>query len=293
MSSLKVVVIVSPDPSDIYFANQLIKQLNVVEVFVEKQKKSVGFLTRVVKALRKFTVRPWLLIKKRSDYLKAKPYYEKSRKIDLEHFGEEGQRLFPSEGCKVIYIQGCRAINEPVYVEELKKIKPDIIAVCGSSILKKDIIAIPQKGVLNLHGGLSQKYRGVWTTMWAVYNEEPEYVGVTVHYVSAGIDDGNIIYQERPDIVKDDNPETLYAKVVKLGIKMMIRAINDIQNDTIKDYPLKEKGSLYLAEMVTPDVLSKAWEKVDEGVMSQYLEGKAERDKKVITMMTGHFDNNS
>ena len=37
MSVLRVVVLVSPDTSDIYFANQLLKKLNVVGAFVEQQ----------------------------------------------------------------------------------------------------------------------------------------------------------------------------------------------------------------------------------------------------------------
>ena len=122
-----------------------------------------------------------------------------------------------------------------------------------------------------MHGGLAQRYRGVWTTLWAIYNEEPEYVGATVHYVSKGIDDGNIIYQGRPEIAEDDNHETLYVKVVKLGIDLMIKAIYDIQNNRVKSYPLKAKGTLYLRNMITPEILKEVWEKIDKGFIREYV----------------------
>ena len=143
--------------------------------------------------------------------------------------------------------------------------------------------------MLNLHGGLPQRYRGVWTTLWAVYNEEPEYIGATVHFVDAGVDNGEIIYQSRPVINADDNPETLYVKVVKIGIEMMIQAIIDIENDRVKSYPQKRVGNLFLGKMVTPEILSRAWKNVDKGSIREYINNKVERDRQVIELMVGKF----
>jgi len=281
-------VLVSPDTSDIYFANQLIKNLNVVGVIVEKQREKVNVFTKLLK-IPLFLFKPWLLVRKISKYLIMKPYSEMCANVDFEHFGEEGKELFLSKNCKAIYTEGKNALNEEVYVEEIKKLKPDLIAVCGASILKKPIISIPNKGTLNLHGGLPQKYRGIYTTLWAVYNQEPEYIGPTVHYVNEKIDDGNIIYQGRPNISIEDNPETLYVKVVKLGVKMMIRAISDIENNKVKDYPLEENGSLYLLKMVTPEIIKKAMKNIDGGVIAKYIKEKSSRDKKVIPLMRGVY----
>ncbi len=55
------------------------------------------------------------------------------------------------------------------------------------------MLKVPRLGSLNLHGGLSQRYRGLNTTDWEVDNGEPEYVGATVHFVSPGIDDGDVV----------------------------------------------------------------------------------------------------
>ena len=108
--------------------------------------------------------------------------------------------------------------------------------------------------------------------MWAIYNEEPQYVGATVHYVSKGIDDGDIIYQGRPDISPDDNHESLYVKVVKLGAGLMIKAITDIERGTVESRKLKEKGKLYLSSKVTPEIIREVWRKVDAGVIRKYCE---------------------
>jgi methionyl-tRNA formyltransferase len=288
MEKLRIVLIVSSDGSDIYFANQLIKKLNVVGVIVEKQHGYPRTLQGTVNALQKYAIKPWLTIKRMNDVwanLKLKIYLKKARLADEKHFGAERKELFANKNCEVIYTKERNTLDEPIYVDWIKRLQPDVICTCGCSIIKEPIISIPPKGVLNLHGGLSQKYRGVWTTHWAIYNEEPEYIGATVHYLSTGIDDGNIIYQGQPNIVIDDNPESSYAKVVKCGIEMMLKAIDDIQNNTIKSYPLKEKGTLYLNKMMTPYIHRRVWEKAEAGTISRYLEEKDVRDKKVAMMM--------
>ncbi len=292
MDKLKVVVLVSTDPSDIYFANQLIKRLNVVGVVVEKQYTKSRISSRLFKAL-KLLANPLLLYQAIADDLFVKEHFRKTRRVVEEHFGDEGVKLFADSGCKIEYTEGINAINDPIYVNKIKEMKPDVIAVCGASILKKPIISIPPKGILNLHGGLAQKYRGTCTTLWALFNGEPEYIGATVHYVSEGIDDGRIIYQGRPDVSNDDNPETLYAKVVKLGIEMMVRAITDIEDNTVKSVRLNKMGTLYLSRMLTPDVFRKIWENIDTGVINAYLANKHERDKNVHSIMQMSYSHNA
>lgn len=284
MNPLRVVALVSSDTSDIFFANQLTRELNVVGIVVEQQYEKVNVWTRIVKAfgmiisLRK-------LFRKMAAWSTMKYYGEKAAKVDEQNFGEDGKKLSVTDNCKLIFTQGFKAINDPVYIEEIKKLSPDVIAVCGTSILKEDIISIPPKGILNLHGGLSQKYRGVWTTYWALLNEEPEYIGATVHYVSKGIDDGEIIFQGRPNIEIYDNPEKLYTKVVRLGIRMMVKAIKDIESDRAQSYPPEKLGDLYLDKMMTPEILKNAWEKSEQGTIKRYLEEKSARDDKVNLML--------
>lgn len=272
----RVVVLVSEDISDIYFANRILKRANVVGVVVEGQNAAGEPL--LSKGLR-YLKDPKLISGRVKEGLYGKKDRELAYRINYEGFGEDGVRLDAGAGIKVIRTEGVRAINAPEYVEEIKGLKPDVIAVCGTSILKKEIIAIPPKGVVNLHGGLAQWYRGVWTTLWAVYNREPEYVGATVHFISEGVDDGDVIYQGRPVISEDDDQETLYVKVVKLGIGLMLKALGEIEDGTVKRHTLTQKGRLYLGRQVTPEVVRKTWKTVREGAIRDYLNGPASKKK--------------
>jgi len=288
MNSLRVVVLVSPDTSDIYFANQLARQLNVVGVFVEKQQEPETFGQRLGKWLKLFKAPAQLQAKFRERKI-FQDHYARTGAVDRTFFGEDGVTLQVPEGCHVVHTEGVRALSQPVYVKQIKSLKPDVIAVCGSSILKGEILQAAPLGILNLHGGLAQRYRGIWTTLWAVVRNEPEYIGATVHYVSPGIDDGDIVYQGRPEVAPEDDPQSLYAKVVKLGVEMMCRAVNDIESQSVKSYPLNQKGDLYLGKMVNGEVISKAWDNIERGILADYLKEKERRDRPVLELMRGSF----
>lgn len=291
MTKLRVVVIASKDKSDLYFANQLMQRLNVVGVMIENQLPEPENTLKLIKAI-KLIIKPHHFVSKLYENLSEKfrrkfsDYYKPIYSAD---FGDEGKKLFPKINCEILYTHGVNNINAPEYVDWLKNMQPDVIAVCGASILREKILSIPRHGVLNLHGGLSQKYRGLFTTDWAVHNEEPEYVGATVHFVTPGIDDGAIVYQGRPEIEPADNPHSLYVKVVQLGVNMMTRAIQDIEESKIKSTPLHQKGTLYLGRLYDTKARSRAWKNIRKGVVQKYLANKQERDKAPLAMMQNVF----
>ena len=292
MKDFKVAVIVSPDRSDLYFANQLIRRLNVVGVVVESQRYPQDD-TPVIKKAMRLAKKPHVLFKrvmeKISEIFRGRfAVYNKTENIT--DFGQEGLDLYPQGDCKTLHTTGVNDINAQDNVDWLQHLMPDVIAVCGASIIKEDILNIPPKGVLNLHGGLSQKYRGLFTTDWAIFNEEPEYIGATVHYIAPGIDDGEVIYQGRPKLAPDDNPSTIYEKVVKLGINMMEQAVKDIERGSIRATKLEIKGDLYLRRMFTPAVESATWKKIRRGLITDYLDNKENRDKRVLSQIINDFN---
>lgn len=272
MEKLKIVVIVSADLSDIYFANQLIKHLPVSGVFVETRSQKLSDKKHINEAM-KLMLKPAAFISKVCEVIMHRKYQRKALNILKWGFGSDSESILEKDGCKVVHVNGMN-VNAREYADQIRFLKPDVIAVCGASILKEPILGIPTKGTLNLHGGLSQRYRGEWPTLWAVYNEEPEYVGCTVHFVNPGIDDGDIVFQERCPINKDDNQESLYVKVVKLGTNAMIEAIKNI--DTVRRYPLTQKGALYLRKNVTPKVIAETWNKVKKGTIRRYVQNPKE-----------------
>ncbi len=269
MSDPRIVVWVSSDPSDLYFANQITKQANVVGVLVEQHNRRVGTLNQLAAVLR-YLKSPAAFCRKLFAAATRKYYATKARKISRAGFGTEGYQLNRPENCPALLVDKKQVVSCHDYAQWIMDLQPDAIAVCGASILNEPILSITPN-IINLHSGLSQKYRGEWTTLWAIYNEEPEYVGYTVHFVAAGIDDGDIIRQGRPVISADDNHETLYVKVVKLGTAALLNVLEDVAGNALRGRALPQKGKLYPRDMLTPAIIRSTWQKVAAGLIREYV----------------------
>lgn len=100
---------------------------------------------------------------------------------------------------KIYYIQP-NSINEDESLRILKIFEPDIILSCSyAKILKEKALAIAKIACLNFHYSLLPKYQGCLPVVNAIANEEDE-IGITLHYISTGIDSGDIIYQDKINI---------------------------------------------------------------------------------------------
>ena len=109
-------------------------------------------------------------------------------------------------------------VNHPVWVERIRAMAPEIIfSFYYRNMLKADLLDIPAKGCINLHGSLLPKYRGRVPINWALINGESE-TGVTLHYMTAKADAGNIIAQERIAIEDCDTAKTLHLKAAKASV---------------------------------------------------------------------------
>lgn len=72
----------------------------------------------------------------------------------------------------------------------------------GTNIVKESVFSIPKLGSINLHQGLAPFYRGGPTVFWELFNGEKE-IGITVHYVAAKVDTGDIILQKTAPLEYD------------------------------------------------------------------------------------------
>ena len=101
-------------------------------------------------------------------------------------------------------------INHPNIIALADKHKPDLITVFGTSLIRGPLLERGRLGIVNLHGGLSPDYRGADCTFWALYNNEPDKVGFTLHFINPGIDTGDLIAHIRPEVHETDRELQLF-----------------------------------------------------------------------------------
>lgn len=119
-----------------------------------------------------------------------------------------------------------RVRNEE-FVRELRKLKPDLIAVAAyGQLLPKTILDLPRFGCVNLHTSLLPRYRGAAPIQWSIINGDTE-TGVTIMKMDVGLDTGDILAQEKTPIHPHDNAETLHDRLATIGAALLIRTIPD------------------------------------------------------------------
>ncbi len=116
-------------------------------------------------------------------------------------------------------------INHPLWVERIRAMAPDFIfSFYYRCMIKQPLLDIPAKGALNLHGSLLPRYRGRVPLNWAVINGEKE-TGVTLHYMTAKADAGDIVDQQSFAIDDSDTAGTLFAKAESAARTVLDRSL--------------------------------------------------------------------
>jgi folate-dependent phosphoribosylglycinamide formyltransferase PurN len=139
-------------------------------------------------------------------------------------------------------------INDDDAVATLKKWAPDLAVICGGRIVKPPILAVPRLGVLNKHSAILPKHRGLSAEYWCLYYEDFEHLGVTVHYVLPGLDDGNIVVQKRLRFAKGDTPATLRFQSEVIGREALVEAVRLIEATGTKGTPQDEAQATHNPE---------------------------------------------
>lgn len=114
--------------------------------------------------------------------------------------------------------------TEGVDTESLEKIaalKPAVIySFSYRDLIPETLLELAPLGAFNLHPSLLPAYRGRAPVNWVLVNGERE-TGVTLHYMVARADAGDIVGQRAVAIDDGDTALTLYRKLAPLGVELV------------------------------------------------------------------------
>ncbi len=126
----------------------------------------------------------------------------------------------------------CGDQNAPDSIARLKEWSPDLIIFTGGNILRKQLLDVPRLGVLNVHLGLLPQIRGMSSPEWSLLNRVP--VGITIHYMDAGIDTGPILQRyEFPDAAGCESLSDLRDRLIAFGIAKTGEVVAALDRGTI------------------------------------------------------------
>jgi methionyl-tRNA formyltransferase len=123
-----------------------------------------------------------------------------------------------------------KRVKDPLFAEEVRNMRVDILLnVHSLHIVRAQILEVVKLGAFNLHPGPLPEYAGMNVPSWAILNGEKEH-GVTLHWMTDGIDGGEIAYQERFDLTERDTGFSVSITCAKVGLQMigtLLKALHD------------------------------------------------------------------
>ena len=171
-----------------------------------------------------------------------------------------------SVGIPVYQPQSCR---DEAMLAELRALEPDVILVAAyGKILPQALLDIPKTAILNVHSSLLPQYRGAAPINWAVLNGDRE-TGVTIQYMAAELDAGDILLAERTPICDDEDAGQLYDRLAALGGKAASEALRRLENGTAARTPQIYGPQYQYASLLSREMSPIDWNKNARSIVNQ------------------------
>ena len=144
-----------------------------------------------------------------------------------------------------------RKVREDSFLEELKKINPDVIVVVAfGQIIPRTILELPKFGCINVHASLLPKYRGAAPIQWAVIDGE-EVSGVTIMRMDAGLDTGAMLSKVEVPLAEDETGGSLFDKLSEAGARQLVQTLDRLEDGTVQPEKQPEESPTGYARMIT------------------------------------------
>lgn len=155
--------------------------------------------------------------------------------------------------------------RDDAVVEELKALAPDLILVVAyGKILPQRVLDIPKFGCINMHASILPELRGAGPVQWSILNHCDE-TGVTAMYLTAGMDEGDIIEIRKTPIEPMETTSELMARLSHIAADLACDTARAIEAGTATRTPQDSAKATYAP------MLSKAMSPIDWGESARFV----------------------
>ncbi len=143
---------------------------------------------------------------------------------------------------------------DDAFIAQIASLRPTLLA-CASygKILPTNLLAIEGLTALNVHPSLLPEYRGA-TPIQAALRDGREQTGVTVFWMGAGTDDGDIALSRSVQIDSSDNYGSLYDKLAGIGGDLLGEAAQRLSEGNLPRTPQRTEAATYTKPISKDDL---------------------------------------
>ncbi len=115
----------------------------------------------------------------------------------------------------------------------LAELAPDVVIARCKTLLKPEVFTIPRLGTYVLHPGMCPEYRNAHGCFWALANNEPHKVAVTLLRIDAGVDTGPVYGYYSCDFDSAaDSHVVIQARAVTANLDAIRHKLEEIEAGT-------------------------------------------------------------
>jgi len=265
---MRCMIIGGDHPRHLYYANAIAGSCNVVGAIMERRES--------------FTPQPppGLAGRDRQNFIR---HFSNREKYEKEYFGTE--KKLPD--CPIHYVDRV-SLSSLETVAFVKNLAPDVVFIYGPGMIRDPLFSALPKYKINLHLGLSPRYRGSATLFWPFYFLEPNWAGSTFHIISDEPDAGDIIHQSLPELRHGDTIHEVACRVVQQSAEDVKKIIEVLDSGKeLKLYRQTAAGKNFLMRDFMPQHLRVIYDLFDDAIVDAYLDGEiAAKEPIPITIVS-------
>ena len=126
-------------------------------------------------------------------------------------------------------------LKDPAFAESLRAWRPDIGVVAAyGKLIPDEILAVPPRGMINVHASLLPKYRGAAPIQRAIIDGEAV-TGVTIMRIETLLDAGAMLARVTRPIGPDDTSDVVERDLAVLGADLLLEVLEQVAAGTVQE----------------------------------------------------------
>ena len=143
---------------------------------------------------------------------------------------------------------------DAAFIESIARLKPELIASASyGKILPPALLGLPGVAALNVHPSLLPLYRGA-TPIQSVLRDGRDKTGVTVFWMTARMDAGDIALARAMPIGTSDDYGVLHDRLAGLGAELLVEAAALLSEGHLPRTPQREEDATYCYSLKKEDL---------------------------------------
>jgi methionyl-tRNA formyltransferase len=133
------------------------------------------------------------------------------------------------------------------------------IVVAYGHILRPEILAVPPRGMINVHASLLPRYRGAAPVQHAILRGETE-TGISIMQMEAGLDSGPVLHRVVTEIDPEETAGALAGRLAELGATGLVEALSLISGGLARAQPQDNARATY-APKIDREMARLVWQR--------------------------------